>query len=401
MRSLVLAATFACFLAVGSIAQTPPIPFDHLHRHLAPQSDVHQAEPSPVVTLPVAGFKMLSQSTGWAIVNDRILWTTNNGKSWNDISLSVPNPPDPQESKFFDVQFRDAQNGWLTYHIAPNDDTHSGVFLAKTVDSGATWQTVSELPNPYLPPYSPGDIEVASISFADNMHGWADIGGFEGFRLYLTSDGGRTWLRAKGDPGGSFAIVALTARDAFFFGGTRLEPASLLVTHDAGQTISEVTLPNPPEISATYWPTNSLPEFTTTRDGYEVVNYRGPLGSKSAAVVFATHNGGRSWSFDRLVSDLDEDEKLDSGVAESAWIIPFSYDGSTPWLFNVSSNDRKAAPVSETGHHLRSCKASFLTINEGWVYCLGTLYSTTDGGSTWSNITPRARNGVLTTDSLT
>jgi hypothetical protein len=240
----------------------------------------------------------------------------------------------------------------------------------------------------------------ATVGFSDDLHGWVDLGATGGGYLYSTSDGGKTWQRPKGDSGLGVSIAALTSEDAFFAGGV---DHLLYATHDGGRTIKEISLPNPPSLDSGYFPIYSLPEFATALQGYETVNYRGRLGSPSAAAVFSTQDGGRSWAVDRLLLGLDEGDQVDSGVADSTWTLPFARLGSsTLTAISVYPRDTKSAPEGGEGSApLRSCKASFISDNDGWTYCPGTLFSTRDGGRMWTNITPKVRGGALTADPVT
>ena len=365
----------------------------HAPSHVAAQQPTPQT--APVVPLGVNNFKMLAPSTGWATTRDRLLWTADGGQHWKDISPPAAPLPIGSFNRFSDVDFRDTERGWVTYEgdAAPG---HSGVFLASTSDGGSTWTTVSELP---LPSPHADLIGSASVSFSDDLHGWVDMDATGGGYLYSTSDGGRTWQHPKAEWGLDVEIVTLTPSDAFFAGG---EDRLLFVTHDAGRTIQEVELPTPPPLGSEYFPIYSLPEFATTLRGYELVNYRGPLGTPSAAAIFSTVDGGRTWTTDRLLSNLAENDQVDSGVAGSAWIVPFTRPGSAPATVTVFAHDTKDAPRNAEGTApLRSnCTASFISASEGWARC-DAFYSTSDGGQTWSNITPRARGGDLTTDPVT
>jgi photosystem II stability/assembly factor-like uncharacterized protein len=384
--------------AQGTFAPPQPPPAG---ASAAPLFTPEQIAKMPVGALPVRDFKLLTSGTGWVSTGNRLLLTTDNGAHWKDISPPVPDLPDPRENKFSGVFFLDSNTGWLLYATNTGETNADGqpygydIHLASTTDGGANWNTVSQLPrlNPWADLTGGGN-----VAFSDKLHGWADLGVIRGGVLFATSDGGRTWQRPKGDPQAGVDIVALTDKDIWFAGG----PDELLyVTHDGGNTVEEVSLPNPPEIGPEDYPIYGLPVFTDSLNGYEVVNYRSPLGSKSAAAFFATQNGGRTWKSDRVLSNLVENEIVNSAVAGSTWILPFAPQGALPTLLKLRPNEMIAAPDHKTSGDFRRCSLSFFTADEGWMSCSGKLSSTIDGGSSWTEIIPGVRNGVLTTDPVT
>jgi photosystem II stability/assembly factor-like uncharacterized protein len=373
-----------------------------------PQFTPEQIAKMPVKALPVRDFKLLSPNTGWVSTGNRLLFTTDNGAHWKDISPPVPAPSDPRDNKFSGVFFLDANTGWVVSAVDTNDttpygtDVGSDALLSSTTDGGATWTTM-KLPRADTVRESGGG---GSIAFSDRLHGWFDLGltgntAVQPAALFKTSDGGRTWQHVKGDPGVGVEIVALTEEDVWFAGGPDYK---LYVTHDGANTVQEVPLSVPDGIPADDYPTYGLPVFTSGLNGYEEVMYTGGNGDKSAAVLFATGDGGRTWKPDRILSNLAESSagsSVESAVAGSTWIVPFAASGQPPTLLKLHPNDRTEAPAHKSGGDFRRCSLSFLTPDEGWFNCSGRLSSTADGGATLTEITPRVRNGVLTADPVT
>jgi len=391
--------------ATLSEAQTVVLQRHAPKRAASPSSRPHEITAVPVVAIPIRSFKLLSPTTGWASTGDRLLWTTDNGQHWKDISPSTPSLADTSVDRFSGTFFLNTQDGWTLYLTeaankdhTPNPDWRPGIYhtyLAATVDGGTTWTTVSELPRPTPWQEVTGG---GTLAFSDDLHGWVDLGVSGGGVLFATSDGGRTWRRPKGDPEVGVDILALTESTVFFAGGP---DHSLFVSDDAADTVQEVSLTNPPGIPHDLFPLYSLPVFMNEHSGYEVVNYRGPLGSKSAAALFATRDGGHTWNPDRVLSNLDEGSRVESTVTEGTWIIPLASRGGQPSLVRLHPKEQPAAPVDEHSGKPGGCRPSFVNPDEGWLSCQGILFSTADSGTTWTVITPRARNGVLTDDPVT
>jgi photosystem II stability/assembly factor-like uncharacterized protein len=375
-------------------------------------STIHQPTPEqiakmPVTALPIKDFKLLSSGTGWVSTGSKLLWTTDNGAHWKDISPSTPALADPRDDKFSGVFFLDANTGWVVSAVDTNDTTPYGTavgsdaLLSSTTDGGATWTTV-KLPRADTVRNSGGS---GSIAFSDKLHGWFDLGltgntAVQPGALFVTSDGGRTWRRAKGDPKVSVDIAALTEKDAWFAGGPDYK---LYVTHDGANTVYDVSLPVPDRVPADDYPTYGLPVFIDKLNGYEEVTYTGAGDDKAASVLFATGDGGRTWKPDRILLNLAPGIAGDhqfSTMAGSTWIHSFSTIRSEHRLMKLAPKSGTTDGAnSDLNHH--NCDLSFITPDEGWMNCSGNLSATIDGGATLRDITPRVRNGNLTTDPVT
>lgn len=148
-----------------------------------------------------------------------------------------------------------------------------------------------------------------------------------------------------------------------------------------------------------------MPVFEDALHGFEAVTYSGGNGDKSAEVLFTTEDGGRTWKPDRILSNLDESSVggyTFSTVAGSTWIHSFAPQGTKTTLVKLRANDRKKAEINKDGRDgFNNCALSFITADEGWMNCPGVLSSTIDGGASWTNIAPRTRNGVPTSDPVT
>jgi photosystem II stability/assembly factor-like uncharacterized protein len=191
-------------------------------------------------------------------------------------------------------------------------------------------------------------------------------------------------------------MLALSDRDVWAVGSPEGE-SELDVSRDGGNSFQEIALAAPKEIAPAYLPTYHLPVFIGPLTGYEPVTYRGTSGSSSAVVLFATADGGRTWSRDRILTNLAAGENDDSTVAGSQWIVPLSPRGAAAAVIKLPSGATIPLPAHKVGA-LNRCRPGFVTPSEGWMNCSGELLATIDGGATWSGVTPHARNGILTTE---
>jgi photosystem II stability/assembly factor-like uncharacterized protein len=399
-------ALLACLCAgsQGVVVHPQPAPAgSSAPRQLTPE----QIAKMPVVALPVKDFKLLSSGTGWVSTGDRLLFTTDNGAHWRDISPPVPTPANPKMNRFGNIFFLDTQAGWVLsagdlQKSSPDSDETETV-LSLTVDGGATWTAV------ILPRLKPMQkVGGVNFTFSDRLHGWLLIqhqsgSAFSISSLYSTSDGGRTWHEANGNPGFYGDIRAYPNGQIWVTGDSPDNEdggeKELVVSRDGANIFQHVSLPAPAPVLG-YEESYALPVFTDSRNGYEEVAYTGGKGDKSAAVLFATSDGGKTWQVDRILSNLAESSVLDkvfSTVAGSTWIHSFATNGNQPTLLKLvpgsGTTDGASARLNYYG-----CRLSFVTPDEGWISCSGKLSSTNDGGNTWTSIAPRARNGILTTD---
>jgi photosystem II stability/assembly factor-like uncharacterized protein len=369
----------------------------------------------PVVALQIKDFKLLSSGTGWASTGNQLLFTTDNGAHWKDIS-----PPNLNRDSFASVFFHDAYAGWVLLVGHPREgecaeeepsERNWAFHVASTFDGGGTWtETHVKMPSCDSGSVGPSLNDNGNLTFADKLHGWLLLehqsgSAFSFGSLFATSDEGRTWHEVKG-PGFYGDIRAYPNGDIWVTGdpGANDEgnAQELVVSRDGGNNFEEVSLTAPKEIGPVGQPSSyTLPVFGDKLHGYEAASYNGSNGKKSTALLFETGDGGRTWRPDRILSDLAENETVANTVVGSTWIIPFTPQGNQTTLVKLRPNDRMAAASHKSSGDFNNCDLSFLTAEEGWMNCSGTLTSTINGGATWTAIVPRVRCRVLTTDPVT
>jgi photosystem II stability/assembly factor-like uncharacterized protein len=292
---------------------------------------------------------------------------------------------------FEDVFFLDARSGWTLSKAAP-DETGDFV-VSRTADGGAHWSTsmvsVAESDAAHGGRELTGS---ANFVFADQLHGYMSADDSANTLntssvLLRTSDGGATWTPTKGGGDGTIDAMAAVHESLWLLCRNGAE-SEVLVSRDGGRKFDDVIFEKPKELSTSEQPQYSLPKFTDVAHGYEAVTYTDfthGLIWKSSVVLYATSDGGRSWSVRHILSGLNGGEQFRSTVAQTTWI--YSTVGSTglPALQRIESGLRWVVPEHSSGD-LSRCLLDFTSPRIGWANCSGRLLRTVDGGASWDDI---------------
>ncbi len=396
----------------------------------------------------VTEMKLIAPGVGWAQRAERLYWTSDNGANWRDIT-----PPIEHVGAVF---FLDAKRGWASvgYRYSYENPLTSDelVFkVASTADAGATWSVTKGVISLKKNNISKEDISAygsGAITFADPSHGWITIGAQGQTHLIvfdflmITSDGGATWhqLLHHPDLNGIDSLLVTPAEGWMIGNGSPLEEDNdrlLYVTRDGAQSWQRVSLPIPKRIARTdFGPATcevmDVPQFENSKHGFleaSCSNYRDGNTHNNYA-LFATDDGGQTWTPDRVVANVNEYQAHlygCSAVADSEWIFaaspgpdlpPFTprhsvlitddvivtkVDAGARIDARLDAADLRAAlpaPLTDSRLDLRfygdARQCSFVTPSDGWVIVgEGDLKSTTDGGKTWKDIVPGPKPHVI------
>ncbi len=289
---------------------------------------------------------MLDENNGWALTRQSILFTTDGGLHWKDVSpANLSTTLGNQGGGLRDGAFFNASTAWVS--LAAKDNT---IQILRTVDGGQHWDTVT----------LPGNGEPDRAHFINAQNGWIEIdrgaaAGSEEVDIYQTTDGGQTWnmVSGTGHTGNSAAgslpfggdKTGISFKDTATGWATGTEPRTdffwLYVTHDGGKTWQHQDLPLLPGISNAgitttppvfFGNTGILPATVSTNNG-------------QLEVLYVTHDGGATW------------------------------ESTTPLQANVSN-------------------VYVVDVNHAWANKGNTFYSTSDGGQHWTSSTSSIQNGV-------
>ncbi len=342
----------------------------------------------------LGSMKLLRAGTGWAATPTHLFWTSSGGQEWKDITPKAKNALQRIASVFF----LDTSTGWVLLACADQadeakDDTCFEV--AATTNAGGSWLLV----HPVITDPSPvaGLSGRGWINFADRQHGWlllkvATNLAFSWGVMLRTKDGGRTWEGLPTPPAAE-EFRFLTATE-----GWMARAGDLYVSRDAGTSWRPVTLP-PKSFPVRVW--GSCPDAPSAFGKAVLLPVRYELvpddesRASSTIVLFASTDRGRTWKEDGRISGLPDnfgpDMAYPSAIASSALITVFEdqkgklilqtlHDGNTARTTSSNVTTSQHGPVSPL---------SFTDPNHGWIMVDGRLLTTSDGGTTWSEITPR------------
>lgn len=344
-----------------------------------------------------AQMKLLSQDTGWFVSGGRLLWTSDNGANWKDITPSGPTIP--KGAKLGSAFFLDFSEGWATLSYpepiaAPTPQALANqktlYSIAHTDNGGETWNA-GPLNYPALSePAEETFGGPVSLYFLDSMHGWIDVtfqSMFNPGKLLATGNGGQTWDWVN-SPIHSGPLYFHTREDGWIisnYGGRQL-----YVTHDGAKSWQETHLNVPLKLaSPLYSEFLEMPVFKDEQNGYLAVNYYGPGYSSPTLLVYSTKSGGKSW---RLLKSLPVSTGTHAALVDSVVILPTNSGASKPSTESVSLRNESQPAQKVTSQDESGILAfSFLDEKNGWAFKVSRpsgLFSTADGGATWRNISP-------------
>jgi photosystem II stability/assembly factor-like uncharacterized protein len=352
----------------------------------------------------VTAMKLIAPGVGWAMRGSRLYWTDDDGANWKDIT-----PPVGHYARLSGIFFLNPSSGWVAVNdLGSAESTRNYVYLFSTIDGGATWSR-STIP-------TDGTSGVDTLAFADSVHGWVGLSSGSGAlvlgQLLMTSDGGRTWSSRDDWPGLSREqILLVNPKEGWYFGDGPPNGdcvSCMYVTRDGGRSWKRIEPPGATDPN--YANVMGVPTFEDTNHGYIVVNSRrrgeATPGLIHTLTLWKTSDGGRTWKPDRSLDNIDEgilNACLRFSVVGSDWIFGSVFE-HRPVLTKITQgaeiDARREFAVSGSKYR-EVVSVSFATVNQGWAVIPngavigGDLLSTTDGGATWTDITPGPKPHVI------
>jgi photosystem II stability/assembly factor-like uncharacterized protein len=283
-----------------------------------------------------------------------------------------------------DIWFNDELTGWAV---------NSNGEILKTEDGGASWIRQALLRRSYL----------RCVAFANAQIGW--VGTLSGeHRLYRTLDGGATWQPVTNLPDGPPArICGLSVVDerTIYASGTNYpnQPPAVLKSEDGGSTWTTIDMSGHAALLVDIYFRDSSTGWVV--GGEDVVKHPGRQPDRDDVIptVLHTTDGGRSWTnvagatglrrrFPRgewgwKIQVLDEDTLFVSLENMRDGALLRSDDGGASW---------RRLPVNDRQRNANLEGIGFIDRQRGWVggwgdqdFQGGFTSATSDGGANWDN----------------
>lgn len=237
---------------------------------------------------------LLSPGHGWVLAGNRLLWTSNNGAKWQDIT-----PPLSSNQTIESAFFLDATNGWTVLH--QTDTSPGSISVDFTANGGTDWSE-----NPITTDESELTLygNKSVLTFSDRLHGWAllRVAGSTARSsafLFQSSDGGKTWARLP-DPPVDGQLRFFAGQTGWLCGG--VEGNQLYVTRDSGQSWTQPAFPLPSQMQSAEHKRCLLPTFVDAKHGLAVMLYEVPESASirtlplwTGTATYTTSDGGDTW----------------------------------------------------------------------------------------------------------
>jgi photosystem II stability/assembly factor-like uncharacterized protein len=330
--------------------------------------------------------RFLDESNGWGMTSSNVLRTEDGGTTWLDVS-----PAGVTDIGFGAVgYFYDASQGWLAISN-PMDPAEPGQ-LFRTADGGANWDEST------LPPSMGG-----RFSFIDPSNGFfmADLGAGAGSNwvgIYSTTDGGANWtpeyVPEPGMPEGEGALPDSGQKSGMTFIDTNRGWVTgsipmdnylyLYNTSDGGSTWSEQAGPVPTDFGTVF--TSTYPPVFFEQNGIMPVTL---VSNVINLVIYTSSDGGATWTpAPAPVANAGRGELVDfvsptDGFAWATGRFAVTNDAAQSW--------GTVTPSVPFGDNFMAM--DFVSMTTGWVLTmnadgLSSLYTTSDGGATWTSLIP-------------
>jgi photosystem II stability/assembly factor-like uncharacterized protein len=331
---------------------------------------------------------LVDDSQGWVISDRRLLWTSDGGENWEDIT-----PSNGEDLIITNVFFLDTDQGWAVMIPPPEVEQVSiEILVFHSQDGGETWEQNSLQADLPFGVYS----GLTDLKFIDSQNGWLVVNqtmtmNASAADLYRTQDGGITWQMSKLPYNG--AVHFINAEVGWTIGNCCTGASrQLFRSQDGGQTWDQQAfVPNPVEDGFDYHGYH-LPVFFDQQEGLLAVLHKDVFYDVVEVGIYRTTDGGSSWQPVTTFSPIELAEPGPSSFTQVQFLQPaywIAAVGKTIYV-TVDAGESWTRFEQDTlpGFHYR---LMFASENVAWSVlfrdncgdnCL-LLYRTGDGGETW------------------
>lgn len=291
-----------------------------------------------------------TESVGFAFGNNGLIKTINAGETWSRLSVSS------RTLAIMDLKQNAAGHLFVSgLYPGTNQSIGEGSFLFRSVDQGATWDSVA----------------VPAQGFFTRLSFSGQTGCLAGPQrsIAMSYDGGATWQSVSHDP---YSVRAVSRINRSIVSARRTgAKAIVLWSRDGGESWQNYEIAQPQVLDGTVYVKQINPERVVVITEY---------------LVSQTNDGGRTWTSRSLpmagkqfYNLIIVNEKVMYGVmprdGRDGFDLLKTTDGGLSW-------SSLPTPFSPT------ISMSFLDENNGLVTAnhIGDMYKTSDGGQTWQKL---------------
>jgi photosystem II stability/assembly factor-like uncharacterized protein len=365
-------------------------------REISPGPTSQQPRVASSAPTPVDDGGTFDANGLWAVVGDQLHLSTDGGATWVRRTLVPGVALDIRSGDVLSSVFvLDARHAWtaspgpgstVPYSGAGPTFDHLHVVVSRTVDGGATWQSV-RLPGDW------GGTQPV-LAFPDQIHGFLLLSGLRGgprSTVFVTADAGATWQRVGG--AGSLGSVFSASDATTLWAGNEGDAGPVArpildVSRDGGQTWTDARLPG---LVGDVYVNDTLvapPIFVGSEGAVAVI--ASSTDTPPDARFYRTSDGGRTWL---LASRTLLDQSGSAGVAvvdpmhfvvidSKSGLLEATSDGGSTWHQSTSSGLGAATRIRFWSPREG---VAIVQISNGPAPAAG-VFRTTDGGRTWTPV---------------
>lgn len=325
---------------------------------------------------------MMNMEEGWATTTDDILKTSDGGRSW-----VLDDPKGLKGNKITSSYFLNTQVAKVFVSMSDGSTV-----LFETSNGGKDWLR-------YAVPFSGG----ISPEFITENSGWVlcKLNSNAG-ELYKTSDGGKTWIAVPAskilsnpDHGTNTDLTMINNKTGWLVGSyqTPIKPW-LIQTSDGGKTWVEQKLPKVDGFQGIE--TKPVKVFGAKSALLPAEGWQ-PLGQSSTLEFYRTTNNGKTWASTKLIKPLGMTFAYDFINMNDGWVIDYKYvytthNGGVTW--SKQPYDMKGVQIPQASYVIKDLEMT--SVNNGVMLVQDTrtnevnVLITSDGGKNW--VTSKSQN---------
>jgi photosystem II stability/assembly factor-like uncharacterized protein len=306
-------------------------------------------------------FDLLNATSGWVLLDQHLFWTSDAGKTWEELSPLLPPHADIQ-----DVVFLDSDTGWAVWNT-DNSDVTERFELAQTTDHGTTW--ISQPLVLFEEGETASYAQNVQMDWLDPQTGWISItqasgSNFSVGSLLITTDGGESWRRSPLPVAGE--VIFSDPQNGWVVGGP--SGNQVFGTTDAGISWKNYTLTDiPGEIQA-----SAYPPFVSGREGLLLMK---TLGAESHLNVYSLNDSSDSWSLASQARLAGEPGVIGLSILDTQNFVA-AIPGSSSLLRMV--NGRFDEVQNEDGLSKSIVELDMVSLEVGWAKGIESTCSTGD-----------------------